>query len=102
MQPLPSTLTASEARANLYDLLDEVRTYLKRFTITHRGKPDVVVMPAEDVVAMEETIEILSDKGLMRQIQQAKRDFAAGRYSTLEEAEQKLGLAPIKPKQKAS
>ncbi|KKW09902.1 MAG: Prevent-host-death family protein [Microgenomates group bacterium GW2011_GWC1_49_7] len=92
MSTLPATLTASEARTNLYDMLEEVRKFTRRFTITHRGKPHAVVMPIEDLEGMQETIEILSDKKLMRQIDQGMKDYKAGRYSTLEEVKKRLKL----------
>lgn len=87
MQTLPTTLTASEARINLYDMLDEVKKYLKRFIITHRGKPQAVVLPAEDVESMEETIEALSDTKLMADIRQSMREYKAGKYYTLDKVE---------------
>lgn len=92
MSTLPTTLTASEARINLYNMLEEVRKFTRRFTITHRGKPDAVVMPIEDLEGMQETIEILSDKKLMRQIDQGMKDYKAGRFYTLEEVKKRLKL----------
>jgi len=83
MQTLPTTLTASEARINLYDMLGEVKTYLRRFIITHKGKPQAVVMPIEDVESWEETLEILSNKKLMSDIRQAESDRKAGRVYPL-------------------
>ena len=71
MRTIPSTLTASEARRNLYDIMEKVTRYLRRFIITHRGKPRAVIMPVEDVESWEETLEILGNKKLMRDIRQA-------------------------------
>lgn len=85
-------LTASEARANLYDMMEDVRKYLKRFIITHRGRPQAVLMPVEDLESWEETLDILSNKKLMRDIRQAQKDYKAGRYVTLEEVEKRPGL----------
>ncbi|MBI3577615.1 type II toxin-antitoxin system Phd/YefM family antitoxin [Candidatus Gottesmanbacteria bacterium] len=98
MQTLPTTLTASEARTNLYDMLDEVKRYLKRFVITHKGKPQAMVLPAEDVESMEETIEILSDSKLMGDIRQSMKDYKSGRYYTLDQVEQMLNKPSGKKK----
>lgn len=92
MQTLPTTLTASEARINLYDMLDEVKTYLRRFVITHKGKPQAVVMPVEDVESWNETLEILSNKKLMTDIRQAEKDRKAGRVYPLRQVIKELSL----------
>ena len=92
MSTLPTTLTASEARINLYDMLEEVHKFTRRFTITHRGKPDAVVMPIDDLEDMQETIEILSNKKLMRQIDHGMRDYKAGKFYTLEQVKKELKM----------
>ena len=91
-QSLPSTLTVSDARANLYDMMEQVRKYLKRFVITHHGKPQAVLMPVEDLESWEETLDILSNKKLMADLRQAEKDRKAGRVYPLEEVEKELGI----------
>lgn len=101
-QTIPSTLTVSDARANLYTMMEQVRKYLRRFIITHRGKPQAVLMPVEDLESWEETLDILSNKKLMRDIRQAEKDFKAGKYYTLDEVEKKLELKATRSKKQAS
>lgn len=91
-QTLPTYLTVSDARTNLYGMMEEIRRFLKRFIITHRGKPQAVLMPIEDLESWEETLDILSNKKLMADLNQAEKDRKAGRVYTLEEVEEKLGL----------
>lgn len=92
MTQLAATIPASEARTNFYQLLEEVGLHLRRFTITHRGKAKAIVMPIEDVEAWEETLEILSDKKLMRDLKKSREDFEKGRFIALEELEKKYHL----------
>lgn len=101
-QPIPSTLTVSDARTNLYDMMEEVRKYLRRFVITHHGKPQAVLMPVEDLESWEETLDIMSNKKLMADIRQAEIDFKAGRYYTLDETEQKLKIKVKQSKKRTS
>jgi antitoxin YefM len=90
MSTIPSTLTVSDARTNLYDMMEEVRKYLRRFIITHHGKPQAVLMPVEDLESWDETLDIMSNKKLMSDIRQAEKDFKAGKYFTLEDVEKRL------------
>ncbi len=92
MNQLASTLPANLARSNFYQLLDEVGTNLRRFAITHRGKMRAVLMPIEEVEGWEETLEIMSDKKLMSDIVQAKKDIKAGKVYTLKEVKKSLKL----------
>lgn len=89
---LPNVLTASDARSNLYEILGQVKKNLRRFVITHHGIPQAVVISIEDLESWEETLEILSNKKLMRDIHQAQKDRKAGRVYSLEEVENILKL----------
>ncbi len=91
-QTIPSTLIVSDARTRLYDMMEEVRKYLRRFVITHHGKPQAVLMPVEDLESWEETLDILSNKKLMKDLRQAEKDRKAGRMYSIEEVEKKLKL----------
>lgn len=89
---IPQNLTVSQARDNLYDLIDEVGLKLRSFIISHHGKPTAVVMPVEDLESWDETLEIMSNKKLMKAIRQGQKDYATGKTVSLEEVEKKLGL----------
>ncbi|MFH0942871.1 MAG: type II toxin-antitoxin system Phd/YefM family antitoxin [Candidatus Beckwithbacteria bacterium] len=92
MDNLSAVLPASQARANFYDLLDEVSDKLRRFTITLRGKVKAVVMPAEEVESWEETLEIMSNKKLVTQINEGLDDIKHGRVISHEELLKKLKI----------
>ena len=92
MTQLASTLPASVARTNFYQILEEVGSNLRRFVITHRGKTRAIVMSADEVEGWEETMEILSDKKLIKSLNQAEKDRKAGRLYSLEDVEKELGL----------
>lgn len=85
MSQVPSTLTVSDARTNLYDMMEDVRKYLRRFVITHHGKPQAVLMPVEDLESWEETLDIFSNKKLMADIRQSRKDVRAGRVIPLDD-----------------
>lgn len=71
MKLLPSALPANEARANFYKIIEEAGENMRQFTITHRGKPPVMVMSVDDFEGLQETMEIMTNKKLISSIQVA-------------------------------
>lgn len=94
MKTLDSTISASKARSNFYTLLDEVSKKFKRFTITRRGSAQAVVMPPEEVEAWEETMEIMANKKLVRDIRKAQAELAAGKGISHEALLKELKINP--------
>lgn len=76
---MSETLSIREARARLSDLADEAERLGQRFTITRRGRPSVVLLSAAEFESWAETLEILSDRALMRQLRASARDAARGK-----------------------
>lgn len=76
MPTLSSILPANEARTNFYQILDEVSTGLRQFTISHRNKPNVVIMSVEEFEGWQETLEIMADKKLVSRIERARKSKA--------------------------
>lgn len=63
------TLTASEARASLYRLIDE--TAINHDPVTITGKRyDAVLVSAEDWAAIQETLHLLSIPGMRESIRE--------------------------------
>lgn len=71
MNTLNPVLPANKARSNFYRILEEAGKNLRLFTITHRGKPPVVVMAAEELESWQETLEIMGNKKLLASINRA-------------------------------
>ena len=69
-----------DARSNLRKILDDTSKGL-RYIITSRSKPKAALISLEEL----ETLEIMADKKLMREILEAKEDIKAGRYVTFED-----------------
>lgn len=76
---MSNTISATDARAKLYDLLEEVDKLSKRVIITSHGKTKAVLVNAEELDGLEETLEILKDKAAMASIERSKKDIKAGR-----------------------
>lgn len=89
MAQLNSTLTASAARANFYQILANAVDNLSQYTIKVRGKGDAVIMSAEEVEGWKETLEIMSDPKLMKRIKAAEK---SKKTYTHQQVKEMLGL----------
>lgn len=93
-----NTLSITEARKKIFKIADEVQKGSNYYTLTEKGKPKAVIMSADEFDSWQETMEIMNDPELMKDIKEAKKDIKSGEYknySTLEEvlAEQGFVLA---------
>jgi len=79
------TISATEARTKFYDLLEEVEKLSKRVIITSHGKTKAVLVNADELESMEETLEILRDKRAMASITKSMKEIKAGKIIPFEE-----------------
>ncbi len=82
---MTQTLKVSDARKQLFQLTDKTERLRNRYILTKDGKPQSVLMSAEEFEEWMETVEILSDKKLMRDIRAGQEDIRKGRTRSFEE-----------------
>jgi prevent-host-death family protein len=83
-----STLPLAEVRANLSKIVDEaVRTH-ERTEITRKGRRAAVLLSADDYDSIMETLDILSDEALMRDVRDAEAGAEREIYTLDEVAEE--------------
>jgi prevent-host-death family protein len=90
-----STLPLAEVRANLSKLVDEaVRTH-ERIEITKQGRRAAVILSADDFDSIMETLAILGDQELMREVRAAEAGAEAedGEIYTLDEVTEEMRAA---------
>lgn len=78
-------LPLSDVEARLIQIADEVDRTHERVTITRDGRPDLVLMSAEDLDSIEATLELLTDAAAVRRVEQARQDLSAGRGTSAQE-----------------
>ena len=80
-----TTVPLSEARAQLSRMVDEAMRTHERVEITRNGTPAAVLMGIEDYDVLLETLDVLSDVDLVREIRQAIEEAADGDVLTTEQ-----------------
>lgn len=82
---MTTTVSGAEFRQNMRKLIDATETTHERVVITRNGKPSAVLIAADDLESLEETIAVLSDPELMATLRESEADIAAGRTHSLDE-----------------
>lgn len=62
----------------LSEFVDRVQRQHERVVITRNGSPAAVLISPDDLEALEETLEVLSDRAAMRELREAREAVAAG------------------------
>ena len=65
-------------RDHLSDFVDRVQRQHERVVITRNGRPAAVLVSTEDLEALEETLELLSDDEAIRALKDAETAVARG------------------------
>ncbi|HEX5495799.1 MAG TPA: type II toxin-antitoxin system Phd/YefM family antitoxin [Mycobacteriales bacterium] len=86
-----STVPIRDAKAHLSRYVDEVTREHDRVTITRNGRPVAVILASEDLEALEETLDVLSDPEALDAIREAEADYAAGRVLDAEQVRSRYG-----------
>ncbi len=90
------TMTAvplGDARDRLSEYVSEVERTHQRVTITRHGHPAAVLISADDLAAIEETLEVLGTPGAAEAISEGLADAAAGRFADNDALKSRYGIA---------
>jgi prevent-host-death family protein len=84
------TLPLSYVKAHLSEIADRVEGQHDRVVVTRKGRPAAVLLSPDDLESLEETLAVLSDPELMRQIREGEAAVEAGDTATLEDLQADL------------
>lgn len=75
-------LPASEVKTKFYRLIDRIAVG-DEVIVTKNGRPTVAMLSAQELSSLKETLDVLGDPELMRQIRSSQREIRQGsrRYS---------------------
>lgn len=93
------TLPISEVKARLPELVTGVQEREEEIVVTRKGKPAAVLVNYGEYERLKDTIDVLSDADLMKQIRRSGRFYAAGGKGL--SFEQVFGETIARPKRRA-
>jgi len=85
----------SEAKDKLSGLVDDVDTTHEIIMITRHGRPAAVLMSADDLDSLHETLHWLSQPGIRDSLAEAETAIEAGDTSGSDDLRRELGLPEV-------
>ena len=79
---MPETMSLAAVKARFSEIVDRVELQQDRVVVTRNGKPAAVLISADDLESLEETLAIMSDRSLVSQIRDSQRAVATGESGT--------------------
>ena len=83
--PAQTTAPLTDVRRDLSEIIDEVDSTGAEFIVTKHGRPVAAIVPHDELDALIETLNILSDAETMAAIAQSEREIEAGDLVDLDE-----------------
>ena len=77
MASVSKTLPISEVKARLPELVTGVAEREEEVVVTRNGRPAAMLVNYDEYRRQRDTLDILSDPAMMRQIRQSRRFYAA-------------------------
>jgi prevent-host-death family protein len=87
------TVALTEAKDKLSALVDEADTTHEIIQITRHGRVAAVIMSADDLDSLNETLHALRTPGVVDELAAADADYAAGKTLSGEAIRRRYGLA---------
>jgi prevent-host-death family protein len=88
---LAEQLPLAEVKNRLSEVVEQVETQHARVTITKHGRPAAVVISADDLDSLEETLRVLSDPDVLAQVRASRAESEPPVTLTKEEATRLVG-----------
>lgn len=88
---MSETLPLATVKARFSEIVDRVARQQDRVVVTRNGQPAAVLVSAEDLESLEETLAIMSDRSLTAQVRASEKTIAAGEAG-VELSELRAGL----------
>ena len=79
------SMTVTEAKAHLLEIIRKADESMQHIIISKNGKPKAIIMSIDEYEGWLETLEIISDKAAIKDIEEARKELKEGKVYTFEE-----------------
>jgi prevent-host-death family protein len=71
-------MSLAAVKARFSELVDRVERQQDRVVVTRNGKPAAVLISADDLESLEETLAVMSDRSIAAQLRESRKAVDAG------------------------
>ena len=82
---ISETLSLAAVKARFSEMVDRVEHTHDRITVTRNGRPAAVLISPDELAALEDTLELLSDPVAMAELAESRLAHEAGDYVTADD-----------------
>lgn len=82
---MSETLPLAEVKAKFSEMIDRVEHTHDRIVVTRNGRPAAVMVSPDELAALEDTLDLLSDPAAMRELAEAQQAHRDGDFMTGDE-----------------
>jgi antitoxin YefM len=75
---MSETLPLASVKSRFSELVDRVQRQQDRVVVTRNGQPAAVLISTDDLESLEETLAVMSDRSLTRQIRASRQAVTDG------------------------
>lgn len=88
-----TTLPVTEARKNIFKIIEDVQRPSRYYTFTEKGRPRAILMSFQEFESWLETLEVMEDfPNIKSDIEDARKEMERGELVSFEEFAQKEGF----------
>ncbi|MBM4123053.1 MAG: type II toxin-antitoxin system Phd/YefM family antitoxin [Nitrospira sp.] len=98
---MAKTLPLSEVKTRLPELVAGVQEREEEVVVTKNGRPAAILINAQEYARLKETLDVLSDPTLMRQIARSRAFYRSGRKGLAFEDVFGEPVTPVKKRRSA-
>ena len=82
---MSKVLPLAEIKARLSEVVDQIEREHERVVLTRNGRPAAVLMSPDELQALEDTLDMLSDPKAVKEIRAAQREIEKGKSFSAEQ-----------------
>ncbi len=81
---MTDTLSLAYIKAHLSEIVDRVEHHHDRVVLTRNGRPATILVSPDELEALEDTLELLSDPKAIKAIGKARKEVSLGKVLNAE------------------
>ena len=98
---MAKTLSLSEVKTRLPELIAGVQDREEEVVVTKNGRPAAILINVQEYARLKETLDVLSDPALMKQISRSRAFYRSSRKGLTFEEVFDEPVAPVKKRRSA-